>query len=815
MCKRLVSGFLLFFVVINLFCLAAYSKANTHYRKIYMDYAAKLDEIAPGGFKTEHMKWERYKDSSWRLSDGGLGETTLSNGLVILDLNKDGIPEILVTGMEYVTEYDEGMTVNARPWEITKFDKDSVTCFVYIKDGEAVEELIFGKYELLRDANSGKYALYTFDDSLFNSACISSLFYFNSENELCIENKNMDKDSEEYLDWMRMLVTNYRNDVYGISYFLPFEETWTVSMNKVLDEYDASRMEFAVQNELLCSDWARAEVEEAAEKNLIPKSIVGKDLKLSIDRKEFAAIAVQLYESIKGESTSYGDIPFTDVNEYETEIKKAYSLGITSGTSETAFEPDSLINREQLATMLCRVFKKYSWEDWSLDNDAKFDLNYKGAPDFEDENAISYYARPSVYFMAKHKVINGNGRGVFCPKPSEEQPDEGCATREQAILMALRCYNNLFTDEVISTSKITPYFDYKTVYHDYVTEAEKRKPEGTEFDHGMVLIDMNEDDVPELFSMSHDDGVRGYEYTDGKLQLSAEENSFRLMSVNTPFSVKPEEIYEGQNEFCGLYRNRDTGIKTLISYHDLPGSMQEFKLMTYDGKRFHTQDVWGTEPSEILKNYELMDEVIYESHAQRGWYLAADGFEALISKWAKGSFRAECTSTAEDGSFFCYIKSIDAENDEICLIPAMMVTGEEYTLAKAEADLGVVHMFSENDAYCIRPAGESETVATLDSTVHQFTFSVPTPETGSSVVDGYKFNEPVKVSYKSDLKMGYTVTHQDENGLPIGFETLSGTTNAYPIEEYFDEFSKLDINGYYYASVKDGVLTQLDVMYQS
>ena len=169
----------------------------------------------------------------------------------------------------------------------------------------------------------------------------------------------------------------------------------------------STREEFEQKNDSSISDWAKKEVEEARDKNLIPEVLAGKDLTQNVDRAEFASIAVALYEKLAGSKVNKSNNPFEDIsgNVCEEDILKAYSLGVTTGISETTFEPGTLISREQLATMLCRVFKKYAWDGWSIENDNKYSLNYNGVSKFADDDQISGYARPSVYFMAKHNIF--------------------------------------------------------------------------------------------------------------------------------------------------------------------------------------------------------------------------------------------------------------------------------------------------------------------------------------------------------------------------------------------------------------------------
>ena len=116
------------------------------------------------------------------------------------------------------------------------------------------------------------------------------------------------------------------------------------------------------------------------------------------------------------------------------------------GYSATEFAPDELITREQLATMLCRVYKRAQWPDWTLETDAEYTINYSGVPKYADDAQISDYAKPSVYFMTKYNVISGVGNGMFAPKNTnsmEEAEHYANATREQAIAMSLRSFKNL------------------------------------------------------------------------------------------------------------------------------------------------------------------------------------------------------------------------------------------------------------------------------------------------------------------------------------------------------------------------------------
>lgn len=238
-------------------------------------------------------------------------------------------------------------------------------------------------------------------------------------------------------------------DEYGDVY-CPYCDEYIFSRDDDDNEYDDDDEYYdgfeTTSFDSTVSDWALEEIEEAYENDLIPKTLIGRDLTYTVGRAEFAAIAVQLYETLTGESAESKYTPFDDIDDCnnEEEIEKAYGLGIVNGITYDTFEPYMDITREQLATMLCRTIKKYSFEDWTLEDDDNYYLDTSGVAKFEDDNEISDYAKPSVYYMAKFGIIKGVDETHFAPKNSTEWQEAvgyATATREQALIMALRIFN--------------------------------------------------------------------------------------------------------------------------------------------------------------------------------------------------------------------------------------------------------------------------------------------------------------------------------------------------------------------------------------
>ena len=194
-------------------------------------------------------------------------------------------------------------------------------------------------------------------------------------------------------------------------------------------------------------DWAKPELTEADGAGLIPADLRSADLKAPITRAEFAAVSVKVYEALSGIKAEPAAVnPFTDTADLE--VLKALNVGITNGLSDTEFGPAKLLNREQAATMLSRVYKKVAFVGWTLTTDGDYADAFRALftmPEpFADDADISSWARDSVYFMAANGVLNGVGNNCFAPKlvtSGEETLNH--ATREQAILIAVRLVKNL------------------------------------------------------------------------------------------------------------------------------------------------------------------------------------------------------------------------------------------------------------------------------------------------------------------------------------------------------------------------------------
>lgn len=193
------------------------------------------------------------------------------------------------------------------------------------------------------------------------------------------------------------------------------------------------------------SGWAESEIDKAFEYNLVPEILEHAVMSEPITRLEFAAVSVKVYENLAAAQSLPATVnPFVDCSDIE--MLKAYNLGITIGTSQNTFEPDGLLNREQAATMLTRVFKRATIPGWSMEKDSMFTLSYTKPEIFADDMHISDWAKDSVYFMNANGIVQGMDNNMFAPKnvtPEEEAVGYANATREQALSIAVRMVDNL------------------------------------------------------------------------------------------------------------------------------------------------------------------------------------------------------------------------------------------------------------------------------------------------------------------------------------------------------------------------------------
>ncbi|MBQ4631015.1 MAG: S-layer homology domain-containing protein [Clostridia bacterium] len=137
----------------------------------------------------------------------------------------------------------------------------------------------------------------------------------------------------------------------------------------------------------------------------------------SITRSEFIALIVR----VLGVPKSAISLPYSDVSEsdwYFETLKSALGAGLIS--SDSAFRPNDIISREEMAAILAR---SYNWKF------PPFDAS-KAKLSFTDKASIAPWAEASVKLTSSIGLINGMSDGSFAPKAT--------ATRAQAATVIYR-----------------------------------------------------------------------------------------------------------------------------------------------------------------------------------------------------------------------------------------------------------------------------------------------------------------------------------------------------------------------------------------
>ena len=166
------------------------------------------------------------------------------------------------------------------------------------------------------------------------------------------------------------------------------------------------------------STWAAPYVNRALYLELVPGPLQSSYTQ-DTTRAEFCALAVTLYEQLKGPITER--MTFADTNDLN--VQKAAAIGVVQGVGDNKFNPGGKLNREQAATMLARLAG------------AAGQPMAKTVATFSDVNTISTWAKEGVGQVQGARIMEGVGDNTFAPKRPY--------TREQSIITILRMYDAL------------------------------------------------------------------------------------------------------------------------------------------------------------------------------------------------------------------------------------------------------------------------------------------------------------------------------------------------------------------------------------
>ncbi|URN95416.1 MAG: S-layer homology domain-containing protein [Candidatus Pristimantibacillus lignocellulolyticus] len=154
--------------------------------------------------------------------------------------------------------------------------------------------------------------------------------------------------------------------------------------------------------------WAKNIVEFLAARQIITGDTEGNfNPNMGITRAEFSTLIVRMLNLPINESASQ----FTDVTGqwYESYITTAQEFGIVKGVSDTNFEPERVVSRQEMAAIIIRTLKKYK-------NVTITEEDLKQIAEFADTDNISPWAFEDVYAAKKLGLMIGRDGNKFAPQ---------------------------------------------------------------------------------------------------------------------------------------------------------------------------------------------------------------------------------------------------------------------------------------------------------------------------------------------------------------------------------------------------------------
>ncbi|MCT4621785.1 MAG: S-layer homology domain-containing protein [Marinisporobacter sp.] len=169
-------------------------------------------------------------------------------------------------------------------------------------------------------------------------------------------------------------------------------------------------------------EWAKEAIEAMAKEQIINGRKDGIfDPAANITRAEFATLVAKMMDY----PTENTNVAFTDVAKddwYYDFVGVAYKNRLINGRSETVFDPNGNITRQEMAVIVAKVLEQSGYEKASLEH-----LNI-----FKDTENIAKWAKNGVSLCVKEKIISGMGDGSFAPKQN--------ANRAQAATMLYKLH---------------------------------------------------------------------------------------------------------------------------------------------------------------------------------------------------------------------------------------------------------------------------------------------------------------------------------------------------------------------------------------
>ena len=380
--------------------------------------------------------------------------------------------------------------------------------------------------------------------------------------------------------------------------------------------------------------------------------------------------------------------------------------------------------------------------------------------------------------------------------------------------------NDVIPPDIASSEDI---IDYEPIYLEYIKENSDF------FSRGMILSDLNDDKVPELFSIAYDeegDLLQYHELKDGAV-ITSNENAVKTY-IDPSSQIRPATYFERPGDFFGVYNNKTTGEKAIINSIADGSEKDILDIITFeDGKlvlkkegiKAAVENRWNIQErrDSVMRDYELVEDGYYsycliKGNLGEGELTPEEVFVELNNGFKSQKQPGEYENIKDD-EFYCYIRNISLTEGKIDLIPVEYISYDEFKKAIDGDRIVTVN----GEEMSIKTDDLYEYKKLLIARLYampwfEYIFDVPTEENPDSIIEGYMGNNTVKVKISKDLKIRYGVLGYNEDGTPSDYETL-GRNQEYKVEEYLPHFAEFGMGSYYKATVKNGEIVYLDVLY--
>ncbi|MEO3947942.1 immunoglobulin-like domain-containing protein [Gorillibacterium sp. CAU 1737] len=212
------------------------------------------------------------------------------------------------------------------------------------------------------------------------------------------------------------LVTN--EDHVSIFYYDEVTKTWksaggvvdkeknTVTLTLTLtDAKKVAVLEKTVTFKDIQGHWAQSVIELLASRGILEGDLAGNyNPNMGITRAEFATLVAKILElPISKTNTGFNDVSEKDW--YAPYIAAARDAGVIKGISDIEYEPNRIVNRQEMAAIIMRAYRTSGNAVPALD-----------LTKFADSDKIGFWAYDDVYEAKALGFVEGRGGDAYQPK---------------------------------------------------------------------------------------------------------------------------------------------------------------------------------------------------------------------------------------------------------------------------------------------------------------------------------------------------------------------------------------------------------------